>query len=79
MSEQRASGGWALWPRADEVSAFGATLRCDACGIFIGPGHVEQHPWRIDAEVACGACYRLRERRAAAPPESGEPPGEQTG
>jgi hypothetical protein len=79
MSERRASGGLALWPRAEAVSAFGATLRCETCGIFIGPGHVERRPWWSGAEVACGACHRLRERRAVAPPESVEPSRDQAG
>jgi len=47
------------------VSDFGATLRCGACTIFIGIGHLEQEPQLVPGQPGqfCAACCRRLLRR----------------
>ncbi len=61
--------GATIWPGGDAVSIFGATVRCDLCGIFIGRGHTEQHPRRRGAAITCGACYQASGRELLQAPE----------
>jgi hypothetical protein len=55
------------------VSELGATVRCRACTIFIGEGHLERVPLTAPGEsgVYCGACVvRILRRDHQARPAS---------